>query len=150
MNTLTNTSDMSMVEIVTALASDNLNKGPSGSLSKAIVAPVMFADGKPVLVLDAQMDGFDIYEVLESITPDDNVNHYAVITTGWAAPIGGDNDGIAPSQHPERKRVELMCAVSRDGVMASAMAMEGSDELITDDGNATGALQLAVLDIFDR
>lgn len=150
MNTLTNTSDMSMIEIVTVLASDNLNKGPSGSFSKAAALPVMFSDGKPVLVLDAEMSGYDIYEVLESVKPDANVNHYAVITTGWAAPLGGDNDGIAPSQHPERKRVELMCVVSRDGVMASAMAMEGSDELITDDGNATGALQLAVLDIFDR
>ena len=150
MNTLTNTSDMSMVEIVTVLASDNLNKGPSASFSKATAVPVMFLDGKPVLVLDAEMSGYDIYEVLESLTPDANVTHYAVITTGWAAPLGGDNDGIAPSQHPERKRVELMCVVSRDGVMASAMAMEGRDDLITDDGEATGALQLAVLDIFDR
>lgn len=148
MNTLTNTTEMSMVEIVTALASDHLNKGPSASFSKAAALPVMFLDGKPVLVLDAEMSGYDIYEVLESVKPDANVNHYAVITTGWAAPIGGDNDGIAPSQHPERKRVELMCVVSRDAEMASAMAMEGNDEIITDDGNATGALQLAVLDIF--
>lgn len=145
MNTLTNTTDLSMVEIVTMLGEDNLNKAPSDA-SKARVAPVMFADGRPVLVLDAQMDGLDIYDLLETVTPDDNVNHYAVITTGWAAPIGDDD--TAPSKHPERRRVELLCAVSRDGVMASAMAMEGSDELITDDGGAQGSLALAVLSIF--
>ena len=152
MNTLTNTTEMSMVEIVTALASDNLNKAPSESNKTARVAPVMFTNGQPVLVLDAEQSGPDIYDLLDSLKPESVVNYYAVITTGWAAPLNDDGDtgGIAPSQHPQRKRVELMCIVSRDAQMASAMTMEGDDDIITDDGKATGSLQLALLDIFDR
>jgi hypothetical protein len=147
MNTLTNTSDLSMVEIVTLLGEQYLSKTPANEQTDARLAPVMFVNGQPVLVLDAETKGGDIYELLDSAVVEPTVDYYAVFTAGWAAPISDEYDGIAPSKHPERKRVELLCLASRDGKMASAMSMEGQD-MITDDGDARGALQDAVLSLF--
>lgn len=146
MKTLETTTDLSMVEIVTLLGADHLNASPNEDKSKARCAPVAFADGHPVLVLDAEQRHADVYNLLDSVKPDPMVNYYAVITAGWASPVDGNE--CAPSQHPERKRVELLCLASRDGRIASALSMSGNDELITDDGQAQGTLALAVGRIF--
>lgn len=146
MKILETTTNLSMVEIVTLLGTDNLNKTPADRLPKARCAPVAFADGQPILVLDAEQSDSDVYSLIESITPDKNVNFYAVITGGWAAPHG--DSVLPPSQHPERKRVELLVVTSRDGQVASALSMAGNSELIIDEGEATGSLADAVMTIF--
>ncbi|MGA1753825.1 MAG: hypothetical protein ACO395_10825 [Pontimonas sp.] len=148
MNTLSNTTDMSVSEIVVLLGADCLNDRPTlgNAPTKSRVAPVAFHDGHPVLVLDAEQRGGDVYDLLDSVTPDDSVNYYALITAGWASPYDG-NDHLPPSQHPERKRVELMSVASRDGSVASVIAMAGQP-LIIDEGKAQGALADAVKAIF--
>jgi len=149
MNTLETTTDLSMVEIVTLLGTDYLNKQPAQTMPKARCAPVAFANGSPILVLDKEQRNGDVYRLIESITPDDSVNYYAVITGGWAAPTDNDEyQDLPPSLHPERRRVELVCLVSRDGEVASALQMEGNDELTIDEGNAQGSLADAVAGIF--
>ena len=145
MKTLEKTTDMSMVEIVTLLATDYLNSTPANSMPKARCAPVMFADGSPILVIDAEQQDGDVYRLLDSIKPEPSVNYYAVITGGWAAPT--TDPDCPPSLHPERKRVELLCLTSRDGQVASALSMEGKD-LIIDEGKAQGSLAEAVKNIF--
>lgn len=146
MNTLETTTNLSMAEIVASLGKDYLNSTPADSLDKARLAPVAFINGTPILVLDAEQRDGDVYRLIESVTPDDSVNYYAVITGGWAAPVDGND--CPPSVHPERRRVELLCLASRDGSQASALSMSGNDEITIDEGNAKGALADAVAGIF--
>jgi len=145
MKTLEKTTEMSMVEIVTLLAADYLNSTPANNMPKARCAPVMFSDGSPILVIDAEQRDGDVYRLLDSVKPEPSVNYYAVITGGWASPVSDDE--IAPSQHPLRKRVELLCLVSRDGQVASALSM-GDNEIIVDEGKARGSLAEAVKNIW--
>jgi len=86
----------------------------------------------------------DIYDLLESgdaeliaIVSD----FVAVATSGWAAPV--EDDGVAPSQHPERRRVRLTIIANTDGV-ASVLRFQDDDEVIVDNGNAHGSLAQAV------
>jgi hypothetical protein len=147
MKTLETNTDLSMAQIAMLLGTDILNKNPKEEKSKARCAPVAFGDGHPILVLEHEQSNADVYELINSISPDSFVNYYAVLTAGWAAPNDG-NDMLPPSLHPERKRVELLVVTSRDGRVASALSMEGNDELTIDEGNATGALADAVMGIF--
>ncbi len=147
MKTLEKTTEMSMVEIVTLLATDYLNSTPKNNMPKARCAPVMFSDGSPILVIDAEQRDIDVYRLLDSVKPEPSVNYYAVITGGWASPVSDDDDEIAPSLHPLRKRVELLVVTSRDGQVASALSMEGKD-LIIDEGKAQGSLAEAVKNIW--
>ena len=149
MKTLEKTTDMSMVEIVTLLATDYLNSTPKNNMPKARCAPVMFADGSPILVIDAEQQDGDVYRLLDSVKTEPSVNYYAVITGGWASPISENDDDhdCPPSLHPQRRRVELLCLTSRDGQVASALSMEGKD-LIIDEGKAQGSLAEAVKNIW--
>lgn len=148
MNTLTNTTDLSMGDIVTLLGADCLSTNPTTTPSKARVAPVAFHDGHPIWVKDMEQSGSDVYELLATVSPDNSANYYGVITAGWASPVTDDDDDTPPSQHPERKRVELLIVVSRNGLVASALSMSGKDEMVIDEGKAQGALALAVGTIF--
>jgi len=150
MNTLTNTTDLSMGDIVTLLGADCLNTNPkignAPSVSRG--APVAFHDGHPIWVKDMEQTSADVYHLIDSVTPDNSVNYYGVITAGWASPVTDDDDNTPPSQHPLRKRVELLIVVSRNGLVASALSMSGKDEMVIDEGKAQGALALAVGRIF--
>jgi hypothetical protein len=149
MSTISNTTELSVGEIVSLLGANCLNTNPTigTAPTKARVAPVAFHDGNPIWVKDLEQRGGDVYDLLETITPDESANYYGLITAGWASPVG-ENDHLPPSQHPERRRVELLVVVNRDGSVASALSMSGNDELIIDEGNASGALADAVLGIF--
>lgn len=149
MNTLSNTTDLSVGEIVTLLGADCLNNNPTlgNAPTKSRIAPVAFYDGHPIWVRDLEQRGGDVYDLLDSVTPDESANYYGLITAGWASPVG-ENDNLPPSQHPERRRVELLVVVSRDGSVASALSMAGNDELAIDEGKAQGALADAVKAIF--
>lgn len=149
MNTLTNTTDLSVAEIVALLGADHLSPTPTlgNSPTKARVAPVAFHDGHPIWIKDMEQCGGDVYDLLDNVTPDKSANYYGVITAGWASPVA-DGDNTPPSQHPERRRVELLVVVSRDGSIASALSMAGNDELTIDEGKAQGALADAVGAIF--
>lgn len=148
MKTLSNETNMSLVEVATILAQDHFYDTAIETPRDAMLAPVMFDnDGTPVLGIDFVQTGCDIYELLDNVVTDKKFNHYAVFTTGWACPRNDDED-IAPSQHPERKRVQLLHITSRDGVSASAMRMGYETELMLDDGKAQGSLAEAMLDIF--
>ncbi len=149
MNTMTYTSDLTTMEIVSLLAHEYMrDEEPRLDKVPCSVLPVAFNEGgHPVYDNSDSYVGMDIYEVLETVKPSESVNFYAVRTSGWAAPTDG-LDGTAPSKHPERKRVNLMIVVGRDGSQASAIRMEGNDELVLDDGTATGSLQEAIARIF--
>lgn len=93
----------------------------------------------------------DIYEGLASLPFSETLNAYeegiGIITTGWASPLNADGSApdCAPSQHHARKRVRLSSCVTREGKMGSAMAFQHDpDDLVTDEGEATGSLAEAL------
>jgi hypothetical protein len=96
----------------------------------------------------------DVYDLLDS---DDSravakVSDYiALVTCGWASPITegeSDDEQVAPSQHPERRRVRLMVFAGKDGWASVMRFSDTPDETITDDGTARGALAEAIMGLF--
>jgi hypothetical protein len=98
----------------------------------------------------------DIYGMLEDtfnavMLFDSGYNGFAIVTTGWAAPINKDDDAdneVAPSQHPERKRVRLM-TMMHNGKMGSSIRFTGDKTVTYDEGNAMGSLASAMQDMYD-
>lgn len=91
----------------------------------------------------------DVYEALEQIQQLEDpklqsMTHLGVETTGWAAPVDTDNDDIAPSMHSQRRRCRLVAVVDRNLEVASCLGFSDSVELVTDKGNARGALDDAI------
>ena len=75
----------------------------------------------------------------------------ALTTCGWAAPrpteTETDNE-LAPSQHPERRRVALFVVVNNAGEMASVLRFSDTpEETTTDNGEAQGSLATALLEL---
>jgi hypothetical protein len=95
----------------------------------------------------------DVYQMLvESTFHPDKMKDYdliAILTAGWAAPANGDeNDEIAPSAHPERKRVKLALIAYSVNQTSSIMTMDGDPEYLYGSGEngGNGALQNAFED----
>lgn len=98
----------------------------------------------------------DVYDLLESpktLTAIQNQDAFVVLTCGWAAPIEKDIselEGIAPSQHPMRRRVRLVVGVNSIGVASVLRFQNEPTEIVTDEGNAKGSLADAVMDLMDK
>jgi hypothetical protein len=97
-------------------------------------------------------EGGDVYDLLESMDSAfvAKVSDYMVILTcGWASPITKDDDEeIAPSQHPERRRVRLVVMANRQGFASVMRFRDDADNTITDDGQARGSLADALTELF--
>lgn len=89
----------------------------------------------------------DVYELLES--PSSSLARMfdgaAIVTTGWAAPLGPDGavEG-APSEHALRRRVRLSVVVADHGVASVLRFADQPDDIVTDPGSATGSLAEAI------
>ena len=96
----------------------------------------------------------DVYDLLGDDDSKDiaRVSDFIVVVTcGWASPIVGDPDAdeqVAPSQHPERRRVRLVVTASRDGMASVLRFQDQPDDTITDEGQARGTLAEAVQSLF--
>jgi hypothetical protein len=94
----------------------------------------------------------DIYDLLESeevaTQLDESDLAVLVVTTGWASPRSkekDDKDDVRPSEHPERRRVRLSIYANRLGEVASIIRFEDDpNEIVTDEGSATGSLADAI------
>lgn len=89
----------------------------------------------------------DVYELLSS--PSSALARMfhaaAVVTTGWAAPLGPDGSVQgAPSEHAMRRRVRLTVLVADCGVASVLRFADDQDNVITDPGSATGSLAEAI------
>lgn len=73
----------------------------------------------------------------------------ALVTCGWASPRDNsdDDDDVAPSQHPLRRRVRLLVLAGKDGMASCLRFSDTPDEVITDNGTATGTLATALYDL---
>lgn len=99
--------------------------------------------------------GPDIYDLIEDINLDKKQSSYdfvALLTTGWAAPLGKDGkmEG-APSEHKDRRRVTLMTLLDiKEKDLASVLKFDDEDEPILDFNTATGSLQMAIMQLAEQ
>ena len=106
----------------------------------------------------------DVYELLDA--PGSAIARMfdaaVVLTCGWAAPVdgrpgggpgdtraagagrGGTDDDVPPSEHPDRRRVRLVVAISDDGVASVLRFADAPDRVVTDAGAARGSLADAI------
>ena len=104
----------------------------------------------PTLELKRVAKARDIYELLENrktLMAIGNAESFTVVTCGWAAPINNentDNDELAPSKHPERRRVRLTVTANRSGVASVLRFQDNPNEKTVDEGTARGSLADAV------
>ena len=92
----------------------------------------------------------DVYDLLESSYNFENFVGISVYTTGWASPLNEDGGvDCAPSEHPERKRVSVITAITAEG-RGSALAFADEEEIMTDPGTASGQLADAIADCWIR
>jgi hypothetical protein len=89
----------------------------------------------------------DIYDLLEGNGVANVLKTHGfvgLITTGWAAPIRHESEPeIKASKHPDRQRVRLVIVADKENV-CSVLRMEGNDEVMVDEGEATGSLNDAL------
>ena len=109
--------------------------------------------------LDIQFEpikaGADVYELIND-SPEvfAAVNEYDLITIatcGWAAPLDKDNNNeIAPSEHPERRRVRLLATANSNSQFGSSVSFnDNPDETVFDYGDAKGALANAIMELIN-
>jgi len=123
---------LTLTEIMNCLGADLLpNDAPNDGVP-CWISPVEFLDdGAPVTIDKDTQAGKDIYALMENYGTKLASEHdaLAIYTVGWASPNNGDeNDDLPPSIHPQRKRVALLCLVTKDGQFGSAMKMYGNPE----------------------
>ena len=97
----------------------------------------------------------DVYELIND-SPEvfAAVNEYDLITIatcGWAAPIDKDNNNeVAPSKHPERRRVRLLTTANTNSQFGSSIAFnDNPNEPVYDFGKAKGALADAIMELIN-
>ena len=144
--------DQTLREIDHAIAE---KLGDSFEQSPAILFAVDYVRGEVPIIKQIAEDT-DVYEMLADtfnavVLFDTGYSGFALSTVGWASPIDKDDDAnneIAPSQHPERKRVRLMTMCHR-GKMGSSIRFKGEQDVTYDEGNAKGSLASAMRDMYD-
>jgi len=116
------------------------------------VAPVLINEkDEATVVFDNAEYGMDIYDLLDTYGRV-WATHYeqiAFYTCGWASPIS-DSD-LAPSEHPERKRVALMCLAKKTREFGSAMRMWGDPNMteLVVENSGKGALKDMAISLWD-
>ncbi|MFZ9844071.1 MAG: hypothetical protein ACO3EQ_06975, partial [Ilumatobacteraceae bacterium] len=153
-----NTSTVTPVALATCVE-HSLNLSLSGfDLKRARLYGVNIVDSQGVedhangaLRISFLAEHGDVYELLEArgSAIARMFDAAAVLTCGWAAPVGDDNgdgndDDLSPSVHPRRRRVRLLVVVSDAGVGSVLRFADTPDEVVTDPGNAKGSLADAV------
>jgi hypothetical protein len=97
----------------------------------------------------------DVYELLDTTMVADALQAYgyaAVITCGWASPLAddGENNEVAPSKHPKRRRVRLVLVTDGISITSILRFSDTQDETMVDEGQATGSLADALLQAANR
>lgn len=96
----------------------------------------------------------DVYDMLDDtlnavLVWETGYNGWSVVTTGWASPIKNtEDDEIAPSKHPLRRRVRLM-SMMHNGKMGSSIRFSDEQSVTYDEGNASGTLAMVMRDFDD-
>ena len=103
------------------------------------------SSGDVYQLIDDCRDNALVQAVIATDTP------LALTTCGWAAPRNTETETdneLAPSQHPQRRRVALFVVVNNAGEMASILRFSDTpEETTTDNGEARGSLATALLEL---
>lgn len=94
----------------------------------------------------------DVYELLDSpisSTVAQLSDSIILRTCGWASPRNNDdNDELAPSKHPERRRVRLLVCANAYETASALRFSDDWDNPVYDEGQAVGSLADAVRSLF--
>ena len=98
-----------------------------------------------LVLIDSDCDVYDLLATPASVR-DIVFDTYALLTTGWAAPLNGNKEiDCAPSEHEMRRRVRLAVVANADSAVCSVLRFEDEpEETVLDEGQATGSLADAV------
>jgi hypothetical protein len=83
----------------------------------------------------------DPYELVSHVVSASVYNEGLLVAHGWAAPLPDVDDGVAPSKHPERRRVRLMVHVCNE-VITCAARIAGEPLIVAN--KPSGALYEAI------
>ncbi len=138
------------VEMTEALINAN---GLGYNLPMARLYSIIEQENEQVSMTLADEHG-DVYDLLanrNTLKVAKVSDYIVVVTCGWASPIDPDrdpnDDEVAPSQHPKRRRVRLVVMAGKEGMASALRFSDNPDEVITDDGNAVGSLASALHDL---
>jgi len=138
--------NMTPAQLAKAYLTERFHEPTTFAMASAVLFGVK-ADGEFV-ALDTHPDIYDLLESKHDLTYDGGRGFIgiAVHTTGWASPVNenGEVEG-APSQHPLRRRVALVACASYDSMGSAMCFADDPDDIVTDDGEATGALADALM-----
>lgn len=74
-------------------------------------------------------------------------------TCGWASPVTKSKklNNLAPSEHPQRRRVRLLTLITNEMSAGSALSFSDEpEEIITDAGKAHGSLADALMSVMGK
>ena len=110
------------------------------------------SDELEVVKRHANSDVYDLLSDEYTLSVTKSSEYIAVLTSGWASPLSSsdDDNDVAPSQHPLRRRVRLVVVASRQGVASVIRFSDTPDETVTDNGKAKGSLADAIYELFDK
>ena len=138
---------MNITELAEKVESE-VNDNLGFDLKRALLISV--TDGLFGVELSDPIAHGDVYELIEShasLEMAKRSEFIAIVTCGWAAPIREDDDDdnqVAPSQHPARRRVRLVVLASRSSVSSVLRFSDTPDDTVIDEGKATGSLADAI------
>lgn len=116
--------------------------------TNALLAQVLSVIPDKPSRLDLVIECGDIYQALDTAAPlvPRTATRLAIVTCGWAAPTDdADNDDTAPSLHPKRQRVALVCVHDiTTGNTVSALRFAHKRGTVVDYGQAVGTLTDAI------
>ena len=143
---------MNITELAEKVESE-VNDNLGFDLKRALLISV--TDGLFGVELSDPLESGDVYDLIESNASVELARRsefIAIVTCGWAAPLSkdtndDDDDKVAPSQHPQRRRVRLVVLASRSSVSSVLRFSDTPDETVTDEGKATGSLADAILNL---
>lgn len=96
-------------------------------------------------------DGPDVYHLIsQTIAKEHNLlwDRLALYTEGWAAPADASESDVPPSQHPESKRIRMLCVISKETMLVeSIISLDGEDKMMYD-SSGKGKLADALKSIY--
>ena len=147
---------MSLAEKVEAVIHTTFtqkNDGLAFDLPKAMLVGINVTETGEVRIEPELASHGDIYRLIDSVEKStvQGFDALGLVTCGWAAPIaqGQTEPDVAPSEHAQRRRVRLFACVTRNGMASVLRFQDDAENVITDEGQASGPLADAVLALFE-
>jgi len=125
---------------------------------QAVVYGVMLDENNDIQFEQVKSAG-DVYDLLQSLGTEayklKEYDIFTLATCGWAAPIDDANEldkykDTAPSQHPQKRRVRLLCSGTiNDQIGSSIVFSDDIENPMFDYGVASGPLNEALISLIN-